>query len=85
MLTFLILEISYTSEASAEKNNFKKGLLNKFCIATLKSKLDVKNKNNFTEISNFTCKCFLKKYNSGFSIRKSRIYCRDKASEKFNL
>tara|TARA_Y100001968_G_scaffold10517_1_gene8780 strand:+ start:251 stop:508 length:258 start_codon:yes stop_codon:yes gene_type:complete len=85
MIIFLVLEISYPLEAQAEKNNTKKGLLNKFCIATLKSKLDIKNKNNFTEISNFTCKCFFKKYNSGLSIRKSRIYCKDRASEKYNL
>ena len=63
----------------------KNSLINKFCIATLKSKLNIKNKKNINEISDFTCDCFFKKYNSGNSIKSSRIYCRDKASEKYNL
>ena len=54
-------------------------------MATLKSKLDIKNKQNLNEISNFTCECFFNKYNSGNSLKNSRVYCRDKASEKYNL
>ena len=88
MLTFLILSMGNTmmaEEEEEEKNTPKNSLINKFCIASLKSKLDLKNKQNRNEISNFTCDCFFKKYNSGNSIKSSRIYCRDKASEKYNL
>ena len=85
MLTFFIFNIGNTMMAEEEKNTPKNSLINKFCIASLKSKLDLKNKQNRNEISNFTCDCFFKKYNSGNSIKSSRIYCRDKASEKYNL
>ena len=73
------------SEAQEKKISTKNNIINKFCIATLKSKLDIKNKQNLNEISNFTCECFFKKYKSGNSIKNSRIYCRDKATEKYNL
>ena len=63
----------------------KSSLINKFCIATLKSKLDIKSKRNLNEISDFTCECFFKQYNSGNSLKNSRAYCRDKASDKYNL
>ena len=72
-------------EAQEEKIRTKDSLINKFCIATLKSKLDIKNQPNLKEISDFTCKCFFEKYNSGSSLKSSRIYCKDKASEKYNL
>ena len=88
MLTFFIFNIGNTmmaEEEEEEKNTPKNSLINKFCIASLKSKLDLKDKQNRNEISNFTCDCFFKKYNSGNSIKSSRIYCRDKASEKYNL
>ena len=82
IITLLIIEISNPLEnKAAHKNN----LINKFCIATLKSKLDIKNKQNLNEISDFTCECFFKKYNSGNSLKSSRAYCRDKASEKYSL
>ena len=67
------------------KNTSKNSLINKFCIASLNSKLDLKDKQNRNEISNFTCDCFFKKYKSGNSIKSSRIYCKNKASEKYNL
>ncbi len=85
MLTFLILNMGNTMMAEEKKNTPKNNLINKLCIASLKSKLDFKDKQNLNEISNFTCDCFFKKYNSGNSIKNSRIYCRDKASEKYNL
>ena len=85
LITFLILDISITLEAQEEKISTKNSLINKFCIATLKSKLDIKNKQNLNEISDFTCECFFEKYNSGNSLKSSRIYCRDKASKKYNL
>ena len=85
MLTFLILNIGNTMMAEEEKYTPKNNLINKLCIASLKSKLDFKDKQNQKEISNFTCDCFFKKYNSGNSIKSSRIYCRNKASEKYNL
>ena len=88
MLTFLILSMGNTmmaEEEEEEKNTPKNSLINKLCIASLKSKLDLKDKHNQNEISNFTCDCFFKEYNSGNSIKSSRIYCRDKATEKYNL
>ena len=72
-------------EAQVKNISTKNSLINKFCIATLKSKLDINNKQNLNEISNFTCECFFRKYNSGNSLKSSRAYCRDKASEKYNL
>ena len=69
-------------EIQAEHKNT---LINKFCIASLKSKLDFKDKQKIDEISHFTCECFFNKYNSGNSLKSSRVYCRDKASEKYNL
>ena len=85
MITFLLMDMSINLEAQEKKISTKNSLINKFCIATLKSKLDIKNKQNINEISDFTCKCFFKKYNSGNSLKSSRIYCREKASEKYNL
>ena len=85
MITLLIIDMSINLAAQERKNSTKNSLINKFCIATLKSKLNIKNKKNINEISDFTCDCFFKKYNSGNSLKSSRIYCRDKASEKYNL
>ena len=85
MITFLIIDMSINLVAQERKISTKNSLINKFCIATLKSKLNIKNKKNINEISEFTCDCFFKKYNSGNSLKSSRIYCRDKASEKYNL
>jgi len=85
MIIFFILGMGITLEAQEKKINPKNTLINKFCIATLKSKLDIKNKQSINEISDFTCECFFKKYKSGYSLKSSRIYCRDKASEKYNL
>ena len=71
----------------AQENNIstKNSLINKFCIATLKSKLDFKDKQKIDEISNFTCECFLKNFNSSNSIKDSRIYCKNKTADKYNL
>ena len=77
--------MSSTLEAQEKKIRKKNSLINKFCIASLKSELGVKYKQNLIEISNFTCECFSNKYKSGNSIKNSRIYCRDKATEKYNL
>ncbi len=85
MITFLIINMGINMEAQGSRISAKNSLINKFCIATLKSKLDIKNKQNLKEISDFTCKCFFEKYNSGSSLKSSRIYCKDKASEKYNL
>ena len=85
IITFLILNMGDKMVAEQEKSTSKNSLINKLCIASLKSKIDLKDKLNRNEISNFTCDCFFKKYNSGNSIKSSRIYCRDKASEKYNL
>ena len=85
MITFLLLDLVINLEAQGKEISTKNSLINKFCIATLKSKLDLKNKQNLNEISDFTCDCFFEKYNSGNSLKSSRVYCRDKASEKYNL
>ena len=85
MLTFIILNLGNTLETESKEVTTKNSLINKFCIASLKSKLDINNKQKRNEISNFTCACFFKKYNSGSSIKNSRIYCREKASKKYNL
>ena len=80
--TLLILEMSNLLEIQAEHKNT---LINKFCIASLKSKLDFKDKQKLDEISHFTCECFLKNFNSSNSIKDSRIYCKNKTAEKYNL
>ena len=85
MITFLFMDMGINLEAQENTISTKNSLITKFCIATLKSKLDIKNKQNLNEISDFTCECFFKKYNSGNSLKSSRVYCRDKASEKYNL
>ena len=85
LITFISLSMSIKLEAQEKIISTKNSLIKRFCMATLKSKLDIKNKQNLNEISNFTCECFLKKYNSGNSLKSSRAYCRDKASEKYNL
>ena len=78
----LILEISNPLEhKAAHKNN----LINKFCIASIKSKLTFKDKQKLDKVSHSTCECFFEKYQSGSSIKNSRIYCKDKAVEEFNL
>ena len=85
IITFLLIDMGSNLEAQEKRISTKNSLINKFCIATLKSKLDIKNKQNINEISDFTCECFFKKYNSGNSLKSSRSYCRDKATEKYNL
>ena len=85
LITFISLSMSIKLEAQEKRISTKNSLINRFCMATLKSKLDINNKQNLNEISNFTCECFFKKYNSGNSLKSSRVYCRDKASEKYNL
>ena len=85
IITLLLIDMGINLEAQEKKISTKNSLINKFCIATLKSKLDIKNKQNLNEISDFTCDCFFKKYNSGNSLKSSRAYCRDKASKKYNL
>ena len=85
MITFLLIDIGINLKAQEKKISTKNNLINKFCIATLKSKLNIENKQNLNEISDFTCECFFKKYSSGNSLKSSRVYCRDKASEKYNL
>ena len=82
MISLFILEVSHPLEnKAAHKNN----LINRFCIASIKSKLTFKDKEKLDKVSHFSCKCFLEKYKSGSSINNSRIYCREKAVEEFNL
>ena len=80
--TLLILEMSNLLEIQAEHKNT---LINKFCIASLKSRHDFKDAQKIDEISHFICECFLEKFNSGNSIKDSRIYCKNKTADKYNL
>ena len=80
MLIFLKISNPLETKA-AHKNN----LINRFCIASIKSKIKSKDKQKLNEISRFTCECFFDKYKSGSSIKNSRRYCKNKATEKFNL
>ena len=82
IISLLILEISNPLRAQAEHKN---SLINRFCIASLKSKLKLKNKKELNEISHFTCDCFLKRFKSGSSIKASKVYCQNKALEKYDL
>ena len=82
IITLLILFISSVLETQAEHKN---NLINKFCIATIKTKLNHTNKEKIDEISHFSCECFLKSFNSGNSIKSSRTYCKNKTAEKYNL
>ena len=67
------------------KAEHKNTLINKFCIASLKSKLDFEDKQKLDEISHFTCECYFKNINSSNSIKDSRIYCKNKTTDKYNL
>ena len=80
--SLLILNINIPLKTQAKNKN---SLITKFCIASLKSKLNFKDKKKSIEISNFTCDCFFKKYQSGSSMQTSRVYCKNKAAEKYNL
>ena len=82
MITLVILELITPLRTQAEHKN---SLINRFCLASLKSKLKLKDKKKLGEISHFTCACFSEKYKSGFSIKNSRDYCRNKAASKYNL
>ena len=82
IISLLILDISKPLGTQAKHKN---NLINRFCLASIRSELKLKNKKIIDEISHFTCECFLKKYKSGNSIKSSRLYCREKASEKYNL
>ena len=85
MMIFYILDMSINLKAEERIISTKNRIINRICIATLKSKLDMENEQYLKEISNFTCECFFKKYNSGYSLKRSRVYCRERASEKYNL
>ena len=82
MITLLMIEISNPlANKAAHENN----IINNFCIASIRSKLKLKDKKKLDEISHFTCECFFKEYSSGSSMKNSRLFCKDKATEKFNL
>ena len=85
MITFFILDIIKPLEAQTDRNVIENSLIYRFCISRLKSKIELKKKQNFKEISHFTCECFFNKYKTGYSLKSSRIYCKYKASEKYNL
>ena len=80
-----MLDIITTLKVEAEREIIKNSLIYRFCIARLKSKIELIKNENFNEISNLTCGCFLKKYKSGHSLKNSRIYCQNIAIEKYDL
>ncbi len=80
-----MLDIITTLKVEAEREVNKNSLIYRFCIARMKSKIELKRKENFNEISQLTCECFFKKHKSGHSLKNSRIYCKNKAIEKYNL
>ena len=82
MIVFLILEIINPKKIEADHKN---SLINKFCIATLRSKLKLKDKEMIEEITHYSCQCFSKKYKSGTPMKDARYYCKNKTAEKFNL
>ena len=82
IITLVTLDISSPLATQAEHKN---SLINRFCIASLKSQINFKDKKKSSEISHFTCECFSRKFKSGFSIKSSREYCRSKAADKFSL
>ena len=82
IITYLILIISSPLENKAAHEN---NLINGFCIASIKSKLKFEDKKISDNIGHFTCKCFMERYRSGSSIKSSRDYCKDIATEKYNL
>ena len=79
---FLLLGVSNYLEVNAGIINIKKNLITRFCLKSLKSKVD---KKDFKKIASFTCECFFKKFSSGYSISDSKIFCKEKAFAKFNL
>jgi len=82
MITLVILNISNLLQTQAKH---KASLINRFCIASIKSKLNLTDKKKLGEVSHFTCECFSRKFKSGSSIKNSRDYCRKKAAAKYNL
>ena len=82
MITLVILDIISPLETQAEHKN---SLINRFCLASLKSKLNLADKQKLIDVSHFTCECFSKKFKSGSSLKSSRDYCRNKAADKYNL
>ena len=82
LITLVMIEVNSPLSTKAEHKNT---LINRFCIASLKSKLNFHDKKKLGEISHFTCECFSKKYKSGSSLKSSRDYCRKRAADKYNL
>ena len=82
MITLVVLDISSPLQTQAKH---KASLITRFCIASIKSKLNLTDKKKLGEVSHFTCECFSEKFKSGSSIKISREYCRKKAAAKYNL
>ena len=82
MITLVSLDISSPLQTQAKH---KSSLINRFCIASIKSKLNLTDKKKLGEVSHFTCECFSEKFKSGSSIKISREYCKKKAASKYNL
>ena len=82
LITLLMLEVNIPL---GSKPINKDSLINRFCRASLKSKLNIKDKKKISEISYYTCNCFLEKYQSGATIRSARSFCKNEAADKYNL
>ena len=82
MITLVILDISSPLQTQAKHTA---SLIKRFCIASIKSKLQLTDKQKLGDVSHFTCECFSEKFKSGSSIKISREYCKKRAVDKYNL
>ena len=51
LITFISLGMSIKLEAQGKRISTNNSLINRFCMATLKSKLDINNKQNLNAVS----------------------------------
>ncbi len=79
----VLISISSLPAYSAEEN--KTTFITKMCMISFNNEM----KNNSTKpplgMASYTCECFQKKLNSGYSINKSQRICKELAKQEFNL
>ena len=61
------------------------GLIKTFCKASIDSKMVLAGTKPPKGMKEFTCQCFAKKFNEGYSINSAKSICREKAIKEFNL
>jgi len=59
-------------------------LITKFCLEQFNAEMKNANLKPSTEMSEFTCECFLSKINKGLSIATATKVCKAKTFEKFS-